>query len=187
MMDAKAALTEAGGDFDKAFELLRERGLAASAKRADREASRGTHRVIPAPPGDGRVHRGDGRAGLRDRLRRQERRVPADGRRDRQAHLVGEPDLARASRTSPRSVSTRSAGGHGPQAENEGKPEHVVPRIVEGKIKQFVRQNVLYEQEFVNPAVFEGTVGEMVTQPGARMGENISVHTHRPPRGRERG
>jgi elongation factor Ts len=41
MMDAKKALTEAGGDFDRAFELLRERGLAAAAKRAGREASDG--------------------------------------------------------------------------------------------------------------------------------------------------
>ena len=61
------------------------------------------------------------------------------------------------------------------QAAAEGKPENVIPNIVEGRIEKFYQENVLYDQTFVNPERFEGTVGEMVGALAAKMGENISV------------
>ncbi|MGA7270069.1 MAG: elongation factor Ts, partial [Acidimicrobiia bacterium] len=61
------------------------------------------------------------------------------------------------------------------QAQAEGKPDQVIPKIIEGRLEKFYQDNVLYDQEFVNSDKFEGTVGEMVAQLGARMGENISV------------
>ena len=61
------------------------------------------------------------------------------------------------------------------QARNEGKPEQVIEKIVEGRIKAFYKDHVLYEQEFVNPERFEGTVGAMVQSLAGTMGENISV------------
>ena len=61
------------------------------------------------------------------------------------------------------------------QARNEGKPEQIVEKIVEGRIRSFYEDNVLYDQEFVRPETFEGTVGEMVQQLVITMGENISV------------
>jgi elongation factor Ts len=61
------------------------------------------------------------------------------------------------------------------QAENEGKPEHIVPKIVEGRLESFYEDHVLYDQTFANAAKFEGTIGEMVSQLAARMGENISI------------
>ncbi len=61
------------------------------------------------------------------------------------------------------------------QAVNEGKPEHIVEKIVEGRLNSFFADNVLYDQEFVKGDTFEGTVGELVKQLASKMGENISV------------
>ena len=133
MMDAKAALIEADGDFDRAFEILRERGLAASAKRADRTASRGGGRVIPPPPGGSGDHRGHGRAGCGDRLRRQERRVHHRSRRDRKARLVGKPDLAPSREDVPEERLDEERRFATVQAENEGKPEQRCPPYRRGE------------------------------------------------------
>jgi elongation factor Ts len=63
----------------------------------------------------------------------------------------------------------------GRQASAEGKPEDVVERIVAGKIESWYAENVLYDQKFVNPERYDGTVGDMVGALAAKMGENISV------------
>ncbi len=61
------------------------------------------------------------------------------------------------------------------QATAEGKPENVIERIVDGKIESWYAENVLYDQKFVNPERFDGTVGDMVGALASKMGENISV------------
>jgi elongation factor Ts len=61
------------------------------------------------------------------------------------------------------------------QAAAEGKPEAVVERIVEGRLNAWYTDRVLYDQKFVNAEKFEGTVGDLVSQLAAKMGENISV------------
>jgi elongation factor Ts len=61
------------------------------------------------------------------------------------------------------------------QARNEGKPDKVIERIVEGRLRVFYEEHVLYDQPFVNPEKFQGTVGEMVDGLVASMGENILV------------
>ncbi len=61
------------------------------------------------------------------------------------------------------------------QAREEGKPENIIPKIVEGRIRAFFEDHVLYEQKFVNAEKFEGTVEAYVNQLAAKMGENISV------------
>lgn len=174
MMDAKNALVEAGGDFDKAFELLRERGLAQAAKRADREATEGAIGLYLHVQNERPV------IGVMVELacetdfvaKSDEFREAAD---DIALHIswadprwltredVDEDELAKE-----RDLIAR-------QAEAEGKPENVIPKIVEGRLDKFYQENVLAEQTFVNAEKFEGTVGEMVTQLAARMGENISV------------
>ncbi|MGB5656495.1 MAG: elongation factor Ts, partial [Acidimicrobiia bacterium] len=63
------------------------------------------------------------------------------------------------------------------QAVNEGKPENIVERIVEGRINSFYQDNVLYDQVFIKTEVFDGTVDELVKQLAAKMGENIGI-TH---------
>jgi elongation factor Ts len=61
------------------------------------------------------------------------------------------------------------------QARHEGKPEKVIEKIVDGRVDSFYEDNVLYDQTFVNPEKYEGTVGQMVEMLAATMGENISV------------
>jgi len=61
------------------------------------------------------------------------------------------------------------------QAVNEGKSENIVERIVDGRINSFYAYNVLYDQVFIKSDVFDGTVGELVKQLAAKMGENIGI------------
>jgi elongation factor Ts len=61
------------------------------------------------------------------------------------------------------------------QARNEGKPDEIVDKVVEGRIGSFYKDNVLLDQPFVRTDRFEGTVGEMVQQLAVKMGENISI------------
>lgn len=174
MMDAKKALTDSSGDFEKAFELLRERGQAQMAKRADREASEGTIGSYIHIQNDRPV------IGVLVELscetdfvaKSDEFRQTAD---DIALHIswsspewVTRDDVSDEALSKEKELISR-------QAAAEGKPDDVVERIVAGKIESWYAENVLYDQKFVNPERFDGTVGDMVGSLAAKMGENISV------------
>jgi len=174
MMDAKQALTDADGDFDKAFELLRERGQASMAKRADREANEGTIGTY--------IHIQNGRPvmGVMVELacetdfvaKSEEFRETAD---DIAMHVSwGNPSWVTREHVDADEVA-KERELLARQAAAEGKPEAVVERIVEGRLNSWYTDNVLYDQKFVNSEKFEGTVGDLVSQLAAKMGENISV------------
>ncbi len=174
MMDAKKALTETGGDMEKAFELLRERGLAAAAKRSDREASEGAIGSY--------LHTQDGRpvSGVLVELVSETDFVAKtpeflEVARDIAMHVAwGKPSWTTREEV-PEELVAKEAEMIGKQAENEGKPEHIIPKIVEGRLDSFYKEHVLVDQVFANSAKFDGTIGEMVTQLAAKMGENISI------------
>ncbi|HZD23127.1 MAG TPA: elongation factor Ts [Acidimicrobiia bacterium] len=174
MMDAKRALTDAEGDFEKAFGLLRERGQAKMVKRSDRDATEGTIGSY--------IHVQNGRPVLgvlvelsceTDFVAKSEQfRQTAD---DIAMHVswasptwITRDEVDEEALTKERDLISR-------QAVAEGKPENVVERIVEGKIESWYAENVLYDQKFVNPERYAGTVGDMVGALAANMGENISV------------
>jgi elongation factor Ts len=174
MMDAKNALTDADGDFDKAFELLRERGQAQMAKRADREANEGTIGTY--------LHEQNGRPvlGVLVELacetdfvaKSDEFRQVAD---DVAMHISwGNPGWLRREDVDAETVD-KERELISRQAVAEGKPEQVIDKIVDGKIESWYADNVLYDQKFVNSDKFDGSVGEMISQLATRMGENISV------------
>lgn len=174
MMDAKQALEESGGDFDQAYDLLRERGLAKAAKRAGREASDGAMGVY--------VHVQNDRPVMAVVV---ELSCETDfvAKSDEFKQVAGDIAL-HISWANPRwttreevdaAVVEKESDLISRQAQAEGKPDNVIPRIVEGRLEKFYEENVLYDQPFVNPEKFEGTVGEMVTKLAAKMGENISV------------
>jgi len=174
MMDAKKALTDADGDFDKAFELLRERGQAKMAKRADREASEGTIGSYIHIQNDRPV------LGVLVELscetdfvaKSEEFREVAD---DIAMHVSwASPGWVTRDEVD-EDVIAKERDLIGRQARTEGKPDDVVERIVDGKIESWYGENVLYDQKFVNPERYDGTVGDMVGALGAKMGENISV------------
>ena len=174
MMDAKQALTDAAGDFDKAFELLRERGQASIAKRAGREANEGTIGTY--------IHVQNGRPvmGVMVELacetdfvaKSEEFRETAD---DIAMHISwGNPSWVTREQADPDEVA-KERDLLARQAAAEGKPEGVADRIVEGRLGAWYTDRVLYDQKFVNAEKFEGTVGDLVSQLAAKMGENISV------------
>lgn len=174
MMDAKKALTDADGDMEKAFELLRERGQAKMAKRADREASEGSIGHYIHIQNDRPV------LGVLVALacetdfvaKSDEFKETAD---DIAMHVswaaprwISRDDVDQNALDKEKELIAR-------QAESEGKPAAVLDRIVEGKLEAWYSDNVLLEQQFVNTEKFDGTVGDMVAALAAKMGENISV------------
>jgi elongation factor Ts len=174
MMDAKKALSETSGDIEAAFELLRERGLAAAAKRADREASEGAIGSY--------LHIQDDRpiSGVMVELSSETDFVAKtpeflEAAKDIAMHIAwGKPSWTTREEV-PEELVAKEAELISKQAENEGKPEHIIPKIVEGRIESFYKDHVLLDQTFANTAKFEGSIGELVTQLAARMGENISI------------
>jgi len=174
MMDAKQALTDADGDFEQAYELLRERGQAKMAKRADREANEGVVGSYLHYQNDRPV------VGVLAELacetdfvaKSDEFRRAAD---DIAMHVswanprwVTRDDVDLDEADKERELIAR-------QAAAEGKPENVIERIVDGKLQSWYAGNVLYDQAFVNAERFDGAVGDMVAALAAKMGENISV------------
>jgi elongation factor Ts len=174
MMDAKKALTDADGDVEKAFELLRERGQAKMAKRTEREANEGTIGSYIHFQNDRPV------LGVLVELscetdfvaKSEEFRQIAD---DIAMHISwGKPNWVRRDEVDADALA-KERELISRQAIAEGKPENVVDRIVDGKIESWFADNVLYDQKFVNAEKFDGTVGDMVSNLASKMGENISV------------
>ena len=175
MMDAKKALVEADGDFDKAIDALRIKGLAKVAKRAgEREANQGTigtyiHHQADRPVTGVLVEL----ASETDFVAKNpDFRQVAD---DIAMHIAwGKPRWIRREDVDPATLE-KEREIIGLQAKEEGKPDNIIPKIVEGRIKSFFEDNVLYDQKFVNTEKFEGSIEDLVNSLAIRMGENISV------------
>ena len=175
MMDAKKALVETDGDFDKAIDALRIKGLAKVAKRAgEREANQGTIGTYIHHQADRPV------TGVLVELvsetdfvaKNPDFRQVAD---DIAMHIAwGKPRWIRRDDVDPAALE-KEREIIGLQAKEEGKPDNIIPKIVEGRIKAFYEDNVLYDQKFVNSEKFEGSVEDLVNGLAVRMGENISV------------
>jgi len=174
MMDAKRALEETGGDSERAAELLREKGIADARKRAGRATDQGTighylHVQAERPVIGVLVDL----ASETDFVAKSEDFQQAA--RDIAMHIAAaSPTWVRVEDV-PADVVDKEKELIAAQARNEGKPDKVIDKIVEGRVGAFYKDHVLYEQEFVNPERFEGTVGEMVESLAGGMGENISV------------
>lgn len=174
MMDAKNALREADGDKQRAAEILREKGLADAAKRADRAQAQGTIGSY--------LHLQTGRpvigvlvelASETDFVAKSDEFQMAAN--DIAMHIAAaQPQWVREEDV-PEDVLEKERELIAAQARNEGKPDHIIDKIVEGRVASFFERTVLYDQPFVRSEKFEGTVGEMVQQLAATMGENISV------------
>ena len=167
-MDCKRALEEAGGDVDKAIALLRERGLAAAAKKAGREASEGLVSSY--------IHTG-GRVGVLIEVNCETDFV---ARTEQFQKLVR--DLAiQVAGLSPRWVSVDAipaeelATKRAELAADQSvaaKPAEIREKIVEGQLKKWFKDVVLLEQPFRDE---ERSVSELVTEQIATIGENIQV------------
>ncbi len=175
MMDAKRALVEADGDLERAKEILREKGIAAAAKRTGRAQTQGSIGSY--------LHMQAGRPviGVLVELA-SETDFVAKGEEFQEAandiamHIAAARPRWVRREDVPEELIAKEEELIAAQARNEGKPDNIIEKIVEGRIRSFYEDNVLYDQEFVRNESFEGTVGEMVRQLAVTMGENISVN-----------
>ena len=169
MMDCKKALSETGGDIEKAIEFLREKGLAAAAKKAGRVAAEGI--VEAYIHGGGRIgvlveincetdfvaKNEDFRALARDIAMQIAAAKPEFVRREEVSNDVieKEKEILRA------------------QALNEGKPEKIVEKMVEGRIEKYYKEVCLLEQPFIKDS--DKTVQQVVNELVSKIGEKIDV------------
>jgi len=169
IMDCKKALAETGGSLDKAVDYLRQKGLAAAAKRADRVAADGAVGAY--------VHPG-GKIGVLVEINCETDFVARTA--EFQALLK---DIAmQVAAANPRFVrredvsaeeSEKEKAIYRQQALESGKPEKVVDKIVEGKMERFYSEVCLLEQPFIKEP--ERKVSDIVNDAAARLRENIQI------------
>ncbi|MGI6778288.1 MAG: translation elongation factor Ts [Acetivibrionales bacterium] len=169
MMDCKKALTEANGNMDKAIELLREKGLAAAAKKSGRIAAEGMV--------DAYIH-GDGRIGVLVEVN-----IETDFAAKNEDFRAFVKDIAmQIAASKPEYVSREEVPAEvvekekeilKAQALNEGKPEKVVDKMVEGRIEKFYKEICLLDQPFIKDP--DKTVQQLLTEKISTIGENIKI------------
>jgi elongation factor Ts len=173
IMDAKAALQEAGGDFDRAVEILRVKGQASAAKRGGRVASEG---VVSSY-----IHAG-GKIGVLVEVNCETDFVARNEQfqefaRDVAMHVAAKPDLRYVSEEEiPEDAKEAELRVLREQAAAEGKPENVQEKIVEGRLKKWFEEVTLLDQKHINEEKYGGkTVGDMRTEMAANTGENVVI------------
>ena len=169
MMDCKKDLTQTGGDVEKAVELLREKGLAAAAKKAGRVAAEG---IV-----DSYIHLG-GRIGVLVEVNCETDFVARTDEfrafvRDIAMQIAASNPKYLSREDVPAEVIEKEREILAAQAKNEGKPEKVIEKIVSGRIEKFYTENCLLDQPFIkDPDI---TVTDLVKEKIAQIGENISI------------
>ena len=166
--DAKKALVEAEGDFDKALEAMRKKGLTKAEKRGEREARAG---VIG-------TYNHDGRIGVMvelncetDFVARNE--IFTDLVKDIAMHVAASAPEYVSIADVPAEVQDKARAEFSEKAKGEGKPAEMIDKIVEGQIKKFLAENCLLEQQFVkNP---DQKVGDLVKDTAKKLGAEITV------------
>ena len=169
MMDCKRALSEVQGDLEKAIVYLREKGLAAVAKRAGRAAADGTV--------DAYIHAG-GKIGVLIEVNCETDFVArtddfrALARELAMQVAAANPRYVRREDV-PADVLEQERGIYAAQAANSGKPAAVIDKMVSGKVEKFFSEVCLLEQPFIKDP--DKAVSQLVAEAVAKMGENIVV------------
>jgi elongation factor Ts len=169
MMDCKRALEEAGGDMGKAVEILRKKGIARAEKRTGKTASQGL--VVSY------IHHNH-QVGVLLELNCETdfvARTHDFGQlaRDIALHVASADPIGVAPEDLPAELLERERRIAEEQVAAEGKPEHIRPKIVEGKLKKFVAERTLLEQVYVKDD--SKTVGQLIKEASGKLGEAISV------------
>lgn len=169
MMECKKVLTESDGNIDKAIELLRERGLAAAAKKAGRIAAEGLVEAY--------IH-GDGRIGVLVEVNSETDFVAANDDFKRFVKDIAmqiaasSPQYVRREEV-PEEIIEKEKEIIKVQALNEGKPENIVDKMVEGRIEKYFKEVCLLEQPFVKDP--DKSIQELLNEKISTIGENISI------------
>ncbi len=169
ILDCRKALESADNDFDKAVDFLREKGLAAASKRADREASEGVVELYS---------HGNGRVGVMVEINCETDFVGRSEEFRSFAHeialqiaaaspiVVKEEDIPESVLEHEKEIATA-------RAKEEGKPDKIIPRIVEGYIKKYKDEAVLMRQAYIRDESI--TIETLLNQNIGSMGENIVI------------
>ena len=169
MMDCKKALTATEGDMEKAIDFLREKGLAAAAKKQSRIAAEG---IV-----DSYVHMG-GKVGVLLEVNCETDFVAKTDEFKELVHDIALQIVASAPEYVSRDEVRADHLEHekeilAAQARNEGKPEKIIEKMVQGRVDKFYKEVCLLEQPFVkNPDI---TIEQLVSEKVAKIGEKISV------------
>jgi elongation factor Ts len=169
MMDCKNALTEANGDVEKAIEILREKGLASAAKKAGRIAAEG---IV-----ESYIHMG-GRIGVLVEVNCETDFVAKTDQfrafvKDVALQIAASnPQYVRREEV-PLEIIMKEKEILRAQALNEGKPEKIVDRMVEGRVEKFFKENCLLDQAFIRDT--EKNVEMYQNETIAALGEKVSV------------
>jgi len=169
MMDCKKALNEVNGDMEKAIDFLREKGLAAAAKKSGRITAEGLVESY--------IH-GGGRIGVLVEVNCETDFV---AKTDQFKALVKDiamqiaasrPEYIRREEV-PANIIAREKDVLSAQAANEGKPEKIIQKMVDGRIEKFYKEVCLLEQPFIkDPDI---SINQLLTANISKIGENISV------------
>ena len=169
MMDCKKALTETAGDIEAAIDLLRAKGAAKAAKRAEKSAHEGaigsyvhfdnrTAVIVELNCETDFVAKTDDFQGLAKQIA---------------LHIASQAPLSVSPEDIPEDVVARERKVYEEQVKEQSKPDDIASKIVEGKLNKFFKENTLLAQPFVkNP---DQTVGELITEISAKTGEKIEV------------
>jgi elongation factor Ts len=169
ILECRNALETAGGDFDKAVAVLREKGLAKAARRAGREASEGVVELYS---------HGDGRVGVMVEVNCETDFVARSEMFRELAHeialqiaaasplYVTEDEIPEKELAVERDIASKRAA-------DEGKPENIIPRIVDGRVEKYKDQVVLMRQPYIRDESL--TVEALVKEKIGSLGENLVV------------
>jgi elongation factor Ts len=167
--DCRSALVEAEGDLEKAISVLRKKGQAAAAKKAQREASEGLVGSY--------IHAG-GKIGVLVEINCESDFVARTNEFQQLCHDIAmhiaalDPRYVRREEVTPEMLE-KEREIYSAQAKATGKPEAVIEKIVTGKMEKFYEENCLYEQHYIKDESV--TIGEMISQAVAKLGENMGI------------
>ena len=174
IMDAKAALGEAEGDVEKAIEILRVRGQASAAKRSGRTTSEGTV---------GSYVHATGKIGVMVEVQCETDFVARNDEfqefaREVAIHIAGSPNVPQyvSAEEIPEAAKEAERKVYAARAAEEGKPEDIIQKIVEGQISKWSKDVALLEQEHIRSDMHEGkTIEQLRQELAANTGENIRI------------
>ena len=169
MMDCKSALTEVGGDMEKAIEFLRKKGLATAQKRSGRAMTEGTIQSY--------IHM-NAKLGVLVEVNCETDFVAKNDdflvfAKNIAMHIAASNPLGITAEDVPEGVVEKEKEIYRAQALETGKPANVIDKIVEGKLKKFYQDNCLLNQPYVrNPDI---SIADLLNELIAKIGENISI------------
>ncbi|MCD7961628.1 MAG: translation elongation factor Ts [Enterococcus sp.] len=169
MMDCKKALSATDGDLEKAIDFLREKGLAAAAKKAGRVAAEGLVEAY--------IH-GGGRIGVLVEVNCETDFVAKTDAfkelvKDIAMHIAATNPSYLKREEVPTAELEHEQAVLAEQARNEGKPEKIIEKMVAGRIEKYYKEVCLMEQPFVKEP--DKTISDLITESIAKIGENISI------------